>query len=121
RGPVPRRSAHCKVAASYPPAPEPRLRDWFLTGDVAAIELPPPVPAGMTEMGPVRLNVPAGPLGVDVDVESEDPSLLQVPLPGGIVHVPAWGDNVAFPGRGMLPPRGVGRRATPGARWAEGH
>src|SRR5262249_60698395 len=121
RGPDTMRRAPLNGAAYYIPAREPRLSDWCLTGDVAAIELPPPVPAGMTEMGTVRLNVPAGPLGVDVDVESEDPSLLQVPLPGGIVHVPAWGDNVAFPGRGMLPPRGVGRRATPGARWAEGH
>ncbi|HJZ88340.1 MAG TPA: hypothetical protein VKN99_24365 [Polyangia bacterium] len=120
-GPDTKRQEHCNVAAYYIPAPEPRLSDLFLTGDVAAIELPPPVPAGMTEMGTVRLNVPAGPLGVDVDVESEDPSLLQVPLPGGIVHVPAWSDNVSFPVRGMLPARGVGVRATTGAGWAEGH
>src|SRR5262249_41954441 len=121
RGPDTMRRAPLNGAAYYIPAREPRLSDWCLTGDVAAIELPPPVPAGMTEMGTVRLNVPAGPLGVGVDVESEDPSLLQVPLPGGVVRVPGGGGNRGFPGRRMLPARGGGVRAPPGAGWAEGH
>ena len=57
---------HCNAAVYYVPAPPSHLGDLFSLDDVAAIDVPPALPAGIPGLATVRLEGPSGPLGANV-------------------------------------------------------
>jgi hypothetical protein len=104
---------HCNFAAYYFPA-QPTDQTVFLSGEVHELTVDQAaLTVGQETMGQVTLEVPAGPLGVDVNVTPSDDS---VQLPGGSnVHVQAWGQMAQFPIKAMHATHGATLAATVGA------
>jgi hypothetical protein len=111
-GPDTKTQEHCNVATYYWPAQSNRPSALVLSGEVSGIT--GNAVAGAPAQLAVELAVPAGPVGVDVALQSV-PGLSVPP----IVHVPAWQRAGTFVASGTQPLDAAMISATTGAGWTQ--
>jgi hypothetical protein len=98
-GPNTTSQEHCNMAAYYYPASDPPSMNVF-TGDLDHVDpLPSTMFPGQSATSTVWLKQPAGPLPIEVAIDSSDPSVM---APSS-VHVPAWGRSARFQIGGTRP------------------
>jgi hypothetical protein len=110
-GPDTKTQEHCNVATYYWPAPD-HASTLFLSGEVSGIT--GNAVAGAPSQLWVELAEPAGPVGVDVTLQSVQG--LTVPA---LVHVPPWQRAASFSAMGAAPMQGAMIGATTGAGWTQ--